>query len=315
MKIIVIGATGHIGTYLVPMLGASGHDVVAISRGNRKPYTAHAAFGQATCVELDRSADERAFVRAVAELNADVVIDLICFSLQSCVALAEALRGSVSHFLMCGTIWIHGPSASVPMREEEGRNPFGDYGIQKLEITEYLESEARKGRIPATIVHPGHIVGPGWIPLNPEGHFNGEVFRRIGAGEMIRLPNFGMETVHHVHAEDVAGVFLAAVSSWSASVGESFHAVSPAALTLRGYAESVYAWYGKSPSIEYLSWDDWIKSVSADEAQSTRDHIAHSPNCSMEKAARLLRFRPKHSSLDAVFEAVGWLREHNYRIG
>ena len=147
MKTIVIGATGHVGTYLVPMLGAAGHEVVAISRGKRKPYTAHPEFDRATRVELDRGSDERAFIQAVAELNADVVIDLICFRLESCVALSEALRGSVSHLLMCGTIWIHGPSASVPMHEEEGRNPFGDYGIQKLEITEYLEGEARRGRV------------------------------------------------------------------------------------------------------------------------------------------------------------------------
>lgn len=315
MKTAVIGATGHIGTYLVPMLDASGHEVVAISRGNRKPYATHPAFDRATCVELDRNADEKAFVQAVAELNADVVIDLICFDLQSCISLAEALRGSVSHLLMCGSIWIHGPSVSVPTREEEARNPFGDYGIQKLEITEYLEGEARKGRIPATIIHPGHIVGPGWFPLNPEGHFTGEVFRRIGVGEAIHLPNFGLETVHHVHAEDVAGVFVAAIDSWSASVGESFHAVSPAALTLRGYAEAMHAWYGKPASIGYLPWDEWTKGVSPEEAQSTRDHITHSPNCSMEKAARLLGFTPRHTSLDAVFEAVGWLREHDYRVG
>ena len=52
------------------------------------------------------------------------------------------------------------------------------------------------------------------------------------------LPNLGMETVHHVHADDVAQAFMLAMTNWSGSIGESYHVVSPAALTLRGYAES-----------------------------------------------------------------------------
>ena len=37
-RIVVIGATGHVGTYLVPRLVRAGHEVVAVSRGGREPY-------------------------------------------------------------------------------------------------------------------------------------------------------------------------------------------------------------------------------------------------------------------------------------
>ncbi|HEY3880184.1 MAG TPA: NAD-dependent epimerase/dehydratase family protein [Trebonia sp.] len=37
-RVVVIGATGHIGTYLVPRLVDRGHEVIAISRGARGPY-------------------------------------------------------------------------------------------------------------------------------------------------------------------------------------------------------------------------------------------------------------------------------------
>jgi uncharacterized protein YbjT (DUF2867 family) len=37
-RIVVIGATGHVGTYLVPRLVRAGHDVVALSRGEREHY-------------------------------------------------------------------------------------------------------------------------------------------------------------------------------------------------------------------------------------------------------------------------------------
>ena len=43
-RIVVIGATGHIGTYLVPRLADGGHEVIAVSRGTRgEPATAEPA--------------------------------------------------------------------------------------------------------------------------------------------------------------------------------------------------------------------------------------------------------------------------------
>ena len=37
-RVVVIGATGHIGAYLVPRLVRAGHEVIAVSRGEREPY-------------------------------------------------------------------------------------------------------------------------------------------------------------------------------------------------------------------------------------------------------------------------------------
>ena len=59
------------------------------------------------------------------------------------------------------------------------------------------------------------------------------------------LPNLGLETVHHVHADDVAQAFVQAMVHRSVAILESFHVVSAAALTFRGYAEAVSAWFGK----------------------------------------------------------------------
>src|SRR5271169_6146271 len=123
--------------------------------------------------------------------------------------------------------------------------------------------------------NPGHIVGPGWEPLNPAGHFNPEVFERLARGEEVILPNLGLETVHHVHADDVAKAFVQAMVHRSVAIGENFHVVSAAALSLRGYAETVSAWFGKNASLRFLSWDEWRKTVSKEDAAATWDHIAH----------------------------------------
>jgi nucleoside-diphosphate-sugar epimerase len=312
MRVVVIGASGHVGTYLVPRLVALGHEVIAISRGKRDPYQPHAAWQAVRREVVDREAEEAdgTFGPRIRDLAPDVVIDMICFTPRSAAILVEALRGRVQHFLHCGTIWVHGPSVQVPATEEQPRRPFGNYGVQKAAIEDMLLNEARRNGFPVTILHPGHIVGPGWAPVNPAGNFNTKVFSLLARGEELALPNFGLETVHHVHADDVAQSFTAAMASRSTALGESFHVVSPAALTLRGYSETVASWFGQQANVRFLPWDEWKTTLPAEEAQATWDHIAHSPNASINKARRLLNFQPRYGSLQAVYESLAWLIAH-----
>jgi nucleoside-diphosphate-sugar epimerase len=309
MRVVVIGSTGHIGTYLVPRLIAAGHEVIAVSRSKREPYVRHGAWRFATGLTLDRVEEEvrGTFGQRIRELRPDVVMDLICFTPESAQHLVESLRGQIQHFIHCGTIWVHGPSVQVPTTEDTPRRPFGDYGVKKAAIEAYLLRESRLAGFPATMLHPGHIVGPGWEPLNPAGHFNPEVFGRLARGEELILPNLGLETVHHVHADDVAQAFVQTMIHRSVAIGESFHVVAHKALTLRGYAEAVSEWFGKKASLRFLPWDRWRETVSKEDAAATWDHIAHSPNCSIAKAQRWLDYQPRYSSLEAVYESLSWL--------
>ncbi len=309
MRAVVIGGTGHVGTYLVPRLVEAGHEVIAISRAQREPYQENKAWLRVRRVNLDRFREEESgtFGARVRDLAPDIVIDMICFTVDSARHLVTELRGRVQHFLSCGTIWVHGPSVEVPTEETQPRRPFGEYGIQKAAIEDYLLDEARRRGFPSTVLHPGHIVGAGWAPLNPAGHFNPQVFSILARGKELALPNLGLETVHHVHADDVAQAFMKALSCRSAAIGESFHVVSPAALTLRGYAGATANWFGQEARLRFLPWDTWRAGVTEQEALATWDHIAHSPNCSIAKARKLIGFEPRYTSLQAVYESVQWL--------
>jgi nucleoside-diphosphate-sugar epimerase len=309
VRVAIIGGTGHIGSFLTPRLVEAGHSVICISRGLKEPYQQHVAWRLIERVEMDRAVEEKAgrFGDRIASLNADVVIDLTCYQLQSAEQLSEALRGNTEHLLHCGTIWVHGPSVEVPTTEAEPRRAFGDYGERKAAIEAYLLHEARRSALPVTILHPGHLVGPGWAPVNPVGNFNPEVFSKLMQGSPIQLPNIGMETLHHVHADDVAQCFQRAIERRSVAIGESFHVVSAAALTLRGYAERVSAWSGRAAQLEFLPWEEWRQQATERDAAFTWDHIAHSPNCSIAKARTLLGYEPRYSSLQAVRESLEWL--------
>lgn len=306
MRIVVIGGTGHIGTYLVPRLVQAGHDVMVVSRTQRAPYSSSGAWRSVQTVAIDRESAEQegTFGSQIAALEPDVVIDLICFTPASAEQIVDSLRGRVRHFLHCGTIWVHGPSSCVPTTEDQPRRPIGEYGKNKAAIEEYLQKAAQLDGFPATVIHPGHITGRGWVPVNPAGHVNPAVFQQLADGKPLLLPNNGLATVQHVHADDVARMFVAAMANRSVSIGESFHVVAATALTLRGYAEAVAGWFGQGAQLDYLPWEQWSAQADAADARITDDHLSHSPHCSMAKAARLLGFGPRYTSLEAVHDAV-----------
>lgn len=312
MRVVIIGGSGHVGTYLVPRLVAQEHEVINVSRSQREPYQPNRAWERVTQIVADRDAEDARgiFGERIRALEPDVVVDMICFNVASAQQIVESLRGRVQHFLHCGTIWVMGHSVEVPATEETPRHPFGEYGINKSAIQDYLLNEARRNNFPATILQPGHIVGPGWMPINPAGNLDPNVFSKLARGEELTLPNLGMETLHHVHADDVAQAFMQAIMNRSVALGEAFHVVSPAALTLRGYAESVARWFGQIANLTYLPWDEWKKTVSEEYAAQTWDHIAHSPNASIAKAQRVLNYQPRYSSLQAIREALDWLVEN-----
>jgi len=59
-RVVVIGGTGHIGTYLVPRLVSAGFEVVSVSRGEREPYQPNGSWKFVRTVTLSREAEENA---------------------------------------------------------------------------------------------------------------------------------------------------------------------------------------------------------------------------------------------------------------
>src|SRR6266853_1914046 len=81
MRVIVTGGSGHIGTYLTPRLVEEGHHVVCVSRSKREPYFPHTAWREVELHTIVRAADN--FGSVIRGLKPDVVIDLICYTLES----------------------------------------------------------------------------------------------------------------------------------------------------------------------------------------------------------------------------------------
>ena len=307
-RIVVIGATGHVGSYLVPRLVRGGHEVVALSRGEREPYVPAPEWGAVERVTADRDAEDAAgaFGERIAALAPDAVVDMLCFTPESAEQLLDALRPARPLLLHCGSIWVHGPVARVPVTEDEPRTAYGEYGTGKAEAEALLHREAIAGGVPSVVLHPGHITGPGWPVITPAGNLDLDVWRRLATGEPLALPGLGLGVLHHVHGDDVAQAFERALTR-PAAIGSSFHVVSEQAMTLRGLAAGVAGWFGRDPVLELVEWAEFERRVGAAHAEATREHVARSIAASIDRAREVLGYRPRYSSLDALRESLRWL--------
>ncbi|HEV8567809.1 MAG TPA: NAD-dependent epimerase/dehydratase family protein [Actinoplanes sp.] len=172
-----------------------------------------------------------------------------------------------------------------------------------------LHRETLAGGVPSVVLHPGHISGPGWPVINPAGNLDPGVWTCLALGKPLALPDHGLGVLHHVHADDVAQAFERALTR-PAAIGSSFHVVSEQAMTLRGLAAGVAGWFGREAVLDLVDWVQFEDRVGGEHATTSREHVLRSITASIARARETLGYRPRHTSLDALREALCWLVAH-----
>ena len=302
MRIVVIGASGHVGSYLVKELVKEGNEIIAIMRGNRVPYGYEEKVWNKVAVE-NLSREELYNTDFLEKVNADVICDLIAFDLDGVKKIVSKIKNN-AFYVQIGSIWIYENKEYVPVDEEHPKNAIQNYGKQKGLIEDFLLSKVQKGELRATVIHPGHVSGKEWQPINPQGNLDFNIFRKIKNGEKIVLPYDGLSTLHHIHSYDLARIIIECINKQEISNGQAFIAVAKKAMTLRAITEKMFEYFGKEPNIEYLEWQDFKNTVGEDNANVTLDHISHSPCCTPNKVEKLLKVEIKYSIMDIYYEYV-----------
>ena len=313
MQILVIGGTGHIGSYLVPRLTAAGHAVTVVARKPQPQYAdPRLGWQKVHWMVADRDAEEQtgAWAARMAATAADAVIDCITYRPAQAQAMYEAFRGRIQHFIHIGTIWAYGPPERVPYEESCPRKPITDYGRLKAQIEAFLQAKYRTEGFPATILHPGHICGRKWLPIDPQGSRDGVgVYRKLARGEPVYLPDRGLATIHHIHADDIAQLCLRALERRQAALGESFSAVAPYAMSLLGCCHAVAALFGTTANLRFAPLSEMAQHVGAASAGIIAEHVTHSPCCSIAKGRHLLGYQPRYTTEEIYAEAIEYLTE------
>ena len=313
MRVLVIGGTGHIGSYLVPRLLLARHEVTVVARTPRPRYTdERLAWGRVRWEVADRIAEEEAGTWAdrMAGLEIDAVIDLIAFRAEQNRIVMEAFAGRIKHFLHCGTIWSYGPTERAPYEEHFPRCPTTQYGIDKAQIESDLHAAWCRDGFPYTVIHPGHICGRRWLPIDPQGSRDGVgVYQRLSRGQIVHLPDLGLATLHHVHADDVAQLFQLSLEQRGQAIGQSFSAVAPYAMSLLGCCRFVATLFGRDAVIEFVSLSELRAIVGDDSFAIIESHVLHSPCSSIAKGQRLLGYQPRYTTEQIFRECIEHLQE------
>ena len=299
-RILFIGGTGVISRAVVERCLDLGHEVTVLNRGSTtlRPVPDHVESLTADVRDAD------AVDAALGTHEFDVVADFLSFTPDHVGGWVDRFAGRTGQYLFISSASAYQtPPERLPVTESTPlRNPFWQYSRDKIACEDLLVEAYRDRGFPATIVRPSHTYDRTMLPTI--GHWTD--IARMRAGKPVIVHGDGTSLWTITHARDVA-VGIAGILGHHAAVGEAFHAVSPAAVTLRGYAETMAAWFGQPLNARYLPWEEWKAAHTEREAQATWDHIAHSPNCSMAKAEQALGYRPRYTSFEAVIEAVRWL--------
>jgi UDP-glucose 4-epimerase len=150
MKLLIVGGAGFIGSHMVNMLGASGHDLVILddlSSGHRDAIL-YGNFVQGSC-------GDRAVLDRVLTQGFDAVIHFASFiqvgesvarpsayyqnNVVNTFILLDAMRAyGVNKFIFSSTAATFGEPQTTPIDETHPQHPINPYGRSKLMVEQAL---------------------------------------------------------------------------------------------------------------------------------------------------------------------------------
>jgi nucleoside-diphosphate-sugar epimerase len=194
---LVLGGTGQIGRAVCRRLAEASWEVVAAARGKRP------ALPGLPAVEVDRS-EPGALEKALGD-GVDVLVDVIAFTPEDAEQV-NGLAGRVGSVVAISSASVYAdnlgrtldeatdlasfPELPVPILETQGTVEPGDATYSTRKVA--MEHALLAGPIPATIVRPCAIHGPGASSLR-EWYF---VKRVLDGRRVILLSDWGESLFH-----------------------------------------------------------------------------------------------------------------------
>ena len=302
MKILIIGGTGHIGSFLVPMLAAKGEKITVVSRKTQNIEKAgweKVQIAQASYVRQDSKWRE-----FISETDFDVLIDILGADVPGTY---EAAKDHCKHFIACGSLWMFGPPKIVPTPEEtQGPCPFEGYASRYSELLSTRERSEKDG-MKFTAIMPPNICGPGKIPLDGHGGRDLQVHKRHMEGKAVKLFDGCNTLIGPCDAEDVAQGFFRAVCHAEEAAGEIFNVGAAYSLTASEFIQTYAEIYGSTIPIEYVSSETYFGSVLPQ--LGANYHFSQHMLPDISKIRSKIGYEPKYTPEETMARAVAWMKK------
>ena len=312
--VLVTGATGLLGSWLVPELQTRGARVVALVRDIVPDALLHTSGSAGRCVLVFGDVcDGRLVERVLAEHEIDAVFHLAAQTIvehaqrdplgtlrsnvEGTWELLDACRrsGRPSRIVVASSDKAYGDQPVLPYTEDqplEGRHP---YDVSKSCCDLIAQAYANSYRLPVAVTRCGNLYGGG--DLNFNRLVPGTV-RSLLAGDRPVLRSDGSPLRDYIYVEDAAAAYvqLAERTHEPGVAGEAWNFSTESPLTALAMTEAITAAVGRpdlSPVVE-----------------ATAHHEIQDQFLSAEKARTRLGWRPAFTLEEGLRRSVAWYAGH-----
>ncbi len=306
MKVLVIGGTGHIGRFLVPMLEKEGHAVTCLTSG-RSP----AQFDQPVhnvqfiTMKYSDSIKDGTLNAMIQEKRFDAIIDIL--QEQTPAVYSACKKAKVAQLVVCGSLWMFGRPKIVPTPEvPQTECPFPGYLKRFAEMRDTIAQSKRDG-IAVSAIMPPNICGPGKIPVDGMGDRSLENHLAHRQGKPVFLPFPGTNLISPCDAEDIARGFYLAVMQREKSAGEIFNVGSAYALTVERFIQTYAEIYKVTIPIQWVSPEKYMTEISPN--LGDHFHFLEHMCPDISKIRSRLGYSPRYTPEETMERAVRWMEK------
>lgn len=299
MKIVVIGGTGHVGNFMVPMLVEAGNDVVVVGSG-RTPLPEGDVWQRVEYLVCNVGDAED--VKKLSAVAAEVVIDMT----GQIGNIYNELKTVSKHFVACGSLWMFGEPVIVPTPEETQNECIVSDGYAKryAEICGLIEKSKADG-VAFTAIMPPNICGPGKVPIDCLGGRDIALHQGYKAGAEVVLPDGPEVLIGPCDAEDIAACFVKVVDNRDNAAGQIFNVGSEYSVTATELVKLFSKIHNVEIPIKRCSWEEYVYSVSPGIGYWWHFKAHMCPDIS--KAKCLLGYEPKYNVEQTLRRAIEWM--------
>lgn len=231
-KYVVTGGAGFVGSHLVELLLAQGHDVTVVddlSSGrieNLNAVRSQITFAEGSILDADflqrhtEGAGGIFHLAAVVSVPRSIDEPLYCHevNLTGTLQVLEAARRVGADIVFSSSAAIYGNVAQVPVAEESIPSPISPYGVQKLAGEQYLDAYRSLFGINARSLRYFNIFGPRQDPSSPYSGVISAFAARASKSAPLTINGDGTITRDFVYVGDVAKANLLAMHTSGPSI-------------------------------------------------------------------------------------------------
>jgi UDP-glucose 4-epimerase len=241
MRVVVTGATGFIGRYLIKELILGGHQVAAVTRAKEKPFTFPDLVWHLG-VDYEQPDSFITFGTGVVIHLAAVIPDHkeegkdIWFNLSSTYACYAALaRIGGQQFILASSQMVYGPQKFLPVSEDAPCRPASAYGLAKLAAETVILNLQKSDGLCVSCLRLAEVFGLG----QDHGYARDKFIKLASEGQPITLFGHYQVTRDFIYVKDAVRAICLALEAGSSGVfnvgGGEGHTLEQYALACQKY--------------------------------------------------------------------------------